>query len=270
MGAREASQAVRALARDFHGHDGGRLELVLTPRFALSCSRELLLEAASLARELDLFVQTHVSEHPDEGRATLEVHDFASDYLGVYEAVGLVGDKTLLAHAIHLSASEWDRVADRGVRVAHCPDSNFFLGSGRMPLAEARRRGVTVGLGTDVAAGRSFDVRETASRAYDSALCLAGPSGDRAAVPTSAELFRMATLEGARALGLEAVTGSLEPGKEADFAVIAVPEHVRGHAELVGQLVFARDLTPVIATYVRGRALWQAREHPRGGGPRHP
>lgn len=259
--ARDAVRAMRELARDFHGHDGGRLELVVTPRFALSCSRELLVAAAEVARDLDLFVQTHVSEHPDEERATLAVHDFASDYLGVYEAVGLAGDKTLLAHAIHLSASEWDRLAERGVRVAHCPDSNFFLGSGRMPLGEARRRGVRVGLGTDVAAGRSFDVRETASRAYDSALCLAGPRGDRADVPSAAELFRMATLEGARALGLDAVTGSLEPGKEADFAVVAVPEHVRAAADLVGQLVFARDLTPVVATYVRGRAVWRAREH---------
>src|SRR5262249_27334823 len=154
----------------------------------------LMEDAARFADRGALPVQTHLSEHPAEAAAVLAEHPFASDYLGVYEATGLVGSRTLLAHAIHLTPSEWDRIADRGARVAHCPDSNFFLGSGRMSLSAARARGVPVGLGSDVAAGRSFDMRRAMSYAYDNALCL----GDR--VPAS-DLFAMATLGGARALG---------------------------------------------------------------------
>src|SRR5205823_2510717 len=124
------------------------------------------------------------------------------DYLDVYDRVGLLGERTLLAHAVHLSTREWDRVAERGAAIAHCPDSNFFLGSGRMWLAEARARGVRVALGSDVGAGRSFDVRRAIAHAYDTALSL----GDRA---DAAELFTIATLGGAHGLGLGGVTGSI-------------------------------------------------------------
>jgi len=178
----------------------------------------------------------------------LAEHPFATDYLGVYDAVGLLGERTLLAHAIHLSAREWDRVAEAGAKIAHCPDSNFFLGSGRMRLAEARVRGITVGLGSDVAAGRSFDIRRAMAYAYDNALCL----GDRL---RAQELFTLATLGGARALGMESVTGSLEVGKEADFLAVELPDHAEGEDALLAQLAFA-DAGRVVRAWVRGVGVY--------------
>jgi guanine deaminase len=243
----DALAACERLASRWHGHDGGRLRFTVTPRFALSCSRALMEDAARLAERAALPIQTHLSEQPAEAAAVLAEHPFASDYLGVYEAVGLVGSRTLLAHAIHLSGSEWDRIAARGAKVAHCPDSNFFLGSGRMNLLAARARGVAVGLGSDVAAGRSFDMRRAMSYAYDNALCL----GERVA---AGELFTMATLGGARALGLEAVTGSLEAGKEADFLALAVPASARTVDELLAQVVFG-DGVRVVRAFVRGERV---------------
>lgn len=243
----EAMAACARLADRWHGHDGGRLGFAVTPRFALSCSRALMEDAARFAAERGLLVQTHVSENPAEGEAVLAEHTFGSDYLGVYEAVGLLGSRTLLAHAIHLSPSEWDRIAGTSARIAHCPDSNFFLGSGRMDLGAARARGVRVGLGSDVAAGRSFDMRRAMAYTYDNALCL----GQRV---TAAELFRMATLGGAEALGLEGVTGSLEAGKDADFVALSIPGKAETTGDLLAQVVFG-DGVRVARTFVRGRAL---------------
>ncbi len=240
----EALAACERLAARWHGHDHGRLGFAVTPRFALSCSRALMEDAARFADANGLLVQTHLAEQPAEGAAVLAEHPFASDYLGVYEAVGLVGPRTLLAHSIHLSPSEWERIAARGARVAHCPDSNFFLGSGRMSLAAARAHGVRVGLGSDVAAGRSFDMRRAMAHAYDNALCL----GDRV---SAGELFAMATLGGAGALGLDATIGSLEPGKEADFLALTLPAHVEGEAEVLAQIAFA-DAGRVERAFVRG------------------
>lgn len=245
-----ADRALRAceeLAAEWHGCDEGRLAFAVTPRFAPSCSRALLEGAARLAADRGLLVQTHVAEHPAEAEETLRVHPFASDYVDVYDRVGLLGERTLLAHAIHLSASEWDRLAERGARVAHCPDSNFFLGSGRMRVNEAFRRRIPVALGTDVAAGRSFSVPRTMASAYDSSLCL----GVRL---SAAALFRMATLGGAEALGLDAVIGSLEPGKEADFIAIELPDYVRGEERMLAAIAFA-DTWRVARTFVRGRAI---------------
>ena len=246
---REAAMAAcTRLAERWHGHDGGRLGFAVTPRFALSCSRALMEDAARFAQDRGLLVQTHLAENPAEGVAVLAEHPFATDYLGVYDAVGLLGERTLLAHAIHLSAREWDRVAETGAKIAHCPDSNFFLGSGRMRLAEARVRGITVGLGSDVAAGRSFDIRRAMAYAYDNALCL----GDRL---RAQELFTLATLGGARALGMESVTGSLEVGKEADFLAVELPDHAEGEDALLAQLAFA-DAGRVVRAWVRGVGVY--------------
>jgi guanine deaminase len=250
----EAMAAAKQLAARWHGHDAGRLGFAVTPRFALSCSRGLMEDAARLAADRGLWIQTHIAENPAEGAAVLAEHPFADDYLGVYEAVGLVGPRTLLAHAIHFSPAEWDRVAARGARIAHCPDSNFFLGSGRMRLAEARARGVVVGLGSDVAAGRSFSMRRAIACAYDNALCL-----DHRIEP--AELFALATLGGARALGLDAAIGSVEEGKEADFVALSLPDHAEDEASVLAQIAFA-DMGRVTRAFVRGREVFSA---PAGG-----
>jgi len=242
----------RRLVTRFHGFDGGRLRFSVTPRFALSCSREMLSAAGALANELDLMVQTHIAENAREGEETLAAHPYARDYLGVYEAAGLLGPRTLLAHAIHLSSAEWDRLAASGARVAHCPDSNLFLNSGRMRLDQARKRGVAVGLASDVAAGRSFDLRRATAYAYDNAQ-LAGFQ------VTPEVLFELATLGGAKALGLSDSVGSLEQGKQADFAVLERPPYEDGIKGALRAATLGSALAPVVSTYIRGRRVWDRR-----------
>lgn len=244
----EALSACVEIAEAFHGFDRGRLHVAMTPRFAPTCSMGLLEEVGRLAEERGLFVQTHLSENLAECARVREVHPWASDYLNVYEKTGLLGPRTLLAHSIHLSSSEWDRVGETNTRIVHCPDSNFFLGSGRMPLAEAKRRKIQVALGSDVAGGRSFDMRLMMSSAYDNALAL-GQTLE------PAELFRMATLGGAEVLGMEREIGSLEAGKDADYCVIELPRYAEGLHDVLSRVVFEREGVRVREAYVRGKRL---------------
>jgi guanine deaminase len=242
-----AMEASAKLIDAWHGHDEGRLGFAVTPRFALSCSREMLDAAGALARSKGLVVQTHVAETPREGEVTLEAHPHARDYLDVYDQAGLLGERTILAHAIHLSEGEWARASERHVAIAHCPDSNFFLGSGRMSLAKAETHRIRVGLGSDVAAGRSFDLRRAMSYAFDNALCL-----DRRLDPS--RLFELATLGGAQVLGLSDRIGSLEVGKEADVIVLGVPALATSKEDVLAAIAF-RDAIPVREVLVRGRRL---------------
>ena len=251
----DAAMAASAelLAR-WHGHERGRLRLSMIPRFAISCTPELLRAAGRFADAHALTLQTHISENLDEIRETLALFPDAGDYLEVYEAHGCAGSRTgpraILAHAIHLSDAEWQRVVDRGLVVAHCPDSNFFLGSGCMPLAEALRRGVRVGLGTDVGAGRSFSLRRTAAAAYDAALVRNDPVAP-------AQLLWLATRGGALALGRGETLGCLAPGFEADLVAIPLPAEVDPSdlGAIVDALLFRHDGPRPCATLVRGLPL---------------
>ena len=243
----DAMAASRRLIRRWHGHQS-RLEFAVTPRFALSCSRKLLVAAGRLTKDFELAVQTHIGETRNEGAATLAAHRYASDYLDVYERAGLIGPRTLLAHAIHLSPSEWKRVGDRGASVVHCPDSNFFLGSGRMRIARANKHGIPVALGSDVAAGRSFSMRRAMAAAYDNAMCVGAPLEPEA-------LFTMATLGGAHALGWQDRIGSLEVGKDADLAVFGLPDQVAGVDGVLAHLLFDSDEPESKMSFVRGCRL---------------
>lgn len=247
MEAGPALEACAQLIERWHDHDEGRLRFCLTPRFALSCSPELLRRAGKLASERGLWIQTHISENREEIRATAAAFPASADYLGVYEDHGLVGDRTLLAHCIWLSEQEWERMARHGASVAHCPDSNSFLGSGCMRLRAATERGIRVGLATDMGAGRTFSMRRVAASAYDAALSL----GDEV---TPEELLWRSTAGGARALGLGERVGRIAPGYEADLVAIDVPAYV-GPDRLVDALLFQHDAGPVRATYVRGQRI---------------
>ena len=118
-----------------------------------------------------------------------------------------------------------------------------------MRLSEARSRGIPVALGTDVAAGRSFDMRRTMASAFDTAVCV----GERA---SPAAIFALATVGGAEALGLSEAIGTLEPGKEADFVALHVPEYVEGMSNVLAQIAFAGDLAYVERAFVRGRMVY--------------
>jgi guanine deaminase len=166
-----------------------------------------------LAARPDVWMQTHLAENPAEIAQTQALFPAAKDYLDVYDRFGLMGPRSVFAHCVHLDDDAFDRMAKAGSSAAFCPTSNLFLGSGLFDLKRAKTHGVKVGMGTDVGAGTSFSVLHTLGEAYK----VGQLRGD---VLDPFQAFYLATLGGARALGLGDKIGSLEPGKEADFLVL--------------------------------------------------
>jgi guanine deaminase len=241
-----ALDALGALADRWHGRDG-RLEIAVIPRFALSCSMGMMQGAAALAAARGLRVSTHLSENPAEVDAVRA--RFGLGYVEVYERAGLLQPGVVMAHCIHPTEAEWARLAAVDAVVAHCPDSNDFLGSGGMPPGQPLR----CVLGTDVAAGRSFRVPRVASAAFDNAL----RQGRRVAPVT---WLWHATAGGAAALGHPEL-GALRPGAPADLALHDLPPWVEDAEAALGWLIFGADAPPCRATWVQGRAVWDRDVH---------
>lgn len=238
-----------ALADRWEGHDEGRLRVAAIPRFALSCSAEIMRRAGELAQGRKLWTSTHVSENRIECEVATSRFK-ARDYLSIYEDCGLVGPRSVYAHCIHFSESEWDRFAASGAVVAHCPDSNDFLGSGGMPIASVVDRQIPLSIGSDIGAGRSFSIPKNLSSVYDNALRQGKMTDPRT-------LFWWGTRGGALSLGADQV-GQIEPGLEADLVCYEAPEWVEGEEALLGWLLLNRDLPLARKTWVRGRAVWGA------------
>lgn len=242
----EAMESMEALVERWHGHDSDRLQVAVIPRFALSCTPRMMRAAGGLADRYGLRVSTHLSENLEECRQVRERFDGAS-YVQVYEELGLVRPGSIFAHGIHLSPGELDRLASAGAAIAHCPDSNAFLGSGGMPLEALRAHGVAIAVGTDVAAGRSFRVTHTLSAAYDNAR-------RQGAELSPAELFWWGTRGGAEVLGVPNI-GLLAPGGEADMVLHDIPEEDDTAERALGSLLFRLDGPPAMRTWVRGREV---------------
>ncbi|HEY3165060.1 MAG TPA: amidohydrolase family protein [Candidatus Limnocylindrales bacterium] len=260
----------RALAERWHGAAGGRLGYAVTPRFAVSCTAELLRESAALAAELGCWWQSHASEDRAEIAEVARLFPEARDYIDVYDRAGALGPRSVLAHAIHLSPREEARLAATGTRIAHCPASNLFIGAGVMPLADRLAAGLVVGLGSDVSGGPDLSMFGSMRMgAYAQQAFRAGAAGDVDVVPPLDPLdwLRLATLDAARVLGLEDAIGSIEPGKEADLIAVdpnaTAPLGPAFEADgllddasmLVSRLIFRGESAMVRAAWVCGRSL---------------
>ena len=242
-----ALEETAALIARWSGAAGGRLDVAITPRFALSCSPALLRGAGALAQRTGAPVQTHLAENPGEVEAVRQANPAHADYTAVYEDVGLVGARTLLAHCIHMSDGELLRLAEAGATAVHCPDSNFYLHSGRFPLARARGCGVSLALGSDVGAGTTFSLVEAMKL---------GNYAQPARVDPRLLLY-MATLGGARGLGWADRIGNFLPGKEADFVVLQ-PGDLLDRADLaeplslLSRLIHLGQAASIEAVFVAG------------------
>jgi guanine deaminase len=248
----------------WHGAADGRLGYAVTPRFAVSCTADLLRESASLARTHDTWWQSHVSEDPFEIDEVRRHFPDARDYVDVYERAGGLGPKSVLAHAIHLSDDELRRLVDSATNVAHCPASNLFLGAGVMPSAKFHAARLSIGLGSDISGGPDasiFSVMRTGAYAQMARRSLVGDEG---AILAPLDWLRAGTLDGARALGLGDAIGSIEAGKEADLIAIdpglvaPLGDHGAGDADptdLMSRLIFRCHPDMVRAAWVRGRRL---------------
>jgi 5-methylthioadenosine/S-adenosylhomocysteine deaminase len=206
---------------------------------------------ATLAEELDLPVHVHLHETADEVTASVGQHGRRP--LERLEALGLLTERLIAVHAVHLTPSEIAALARAGSSVAHCPSSNLKLASGFARIGELLAHGVTVGIGTDGAASNNrLDMFQEMRSA---ALLAKAVAGDAEAMPAR-EALRCATLSGARALGLERRIGSIVPGKDADLTAVslAAPE-TRPCFDPVSHLVYACGREHVTDVWVRGQAV---------------
>jgi guanine deaminase len=251
------------LCRRWHGKDRGRLRYAFTPRFAVSCSGEMLRESAALARQYGAYWQTHLSEDRFEIEEVARLHPGSLDYLDVYDIAGALGPRTIMAHAIHLSDREVARIAESDTAIAHCPASNLFLASGAMNLTRYLDADIRVGLGSDVSAGPELSIFANMRAGAYIQSGLRVRVGDDAIRPLDPlGWLRMATYEGARVLGIEDETGSLEAGRDADLIAVdpRLVAPVPGvdsddPAEVMSRLAFRPHTEMVRAAWVRGRLL---------------
>jgi guanine deaminase len=234
----------------------GRLDYAITPRFAVTSSKEQLEAAGALAREFpQCYVQTHLDENDAEIRRVAELFPDARHYVDVYQRAGLLGPRSVFGHCIHLTDDEVAALSASRSVAAFCPTSNLFLGSGLFDQARLVRAGVRIALATDVGGGTSYSMLRTAAEGYK-ILQL-----NRQPWPALQAIYRM-TLGNARALNLDDRIGSIEVGKEADLVVLdprATPamahrlETVGGDLEVeLFALITIGDDRAVRQTYVAG------------------
>jgi 5-methylthioadenosine/S-adenosylhomocysteine deaminase len=240
-----------AIRQRWDGAAGGRLRAAFAPRFAVSCSRELLEAVASLSADLRVLVHTHASESRDEVDVVRKLSGGLSN-LEYLAATNLATPLLCAAHCVWVDEREQALLRDRDVKVMHCPGSNLKLGSGIAPVVEMRAQGICVSLGADGAAcNNRLDMFDEMRLAATLQAMRKAPGA-----LTARDALWMATREGAKTLGLEAEIGSIESGKRADLILVDRRRtHVSPDPDVWSTLVYAARGTDVSLTMVDGQVL---------------
>ncbi|MHC4831212.1 MAG: 5'-deoxyadenosine deaminase, partial [Planctomycetota bacterium] len=241
------------LCDTWHGAEAGRIRYGFAPRFALSCTEELFRGIAKAARERDARIHTHASENRDECRIVREMT--GRDNIDFFDAIGLTGEDLVLAHCIHLSENEERILAERGVKVAHCPSSNLKLGSGICRVPELLARGISVSIGAD---GAPCNNNLDAFVEMRLAALIQKPRLGPEAMPAQ-RVLELMTIEGARALGLLDEIGTIETGKLADLTVLDLDDvgTIPGD-DIYARIVYAAQSRHVHSVFVGGQCLVDA------------
>lgn len=233
------------------GAEDGRLGYAFAPRFILSCSEDLLRDTAALARERGVRVHSHAAEHAEERAAVKSI--LGVDDVEALARCGISGPHCVLAHGVQLRRPEMRRIAREQTRFVHCPSANLKLASGIADVRAMRRAGIVVGLGADGAPCNNRMDPWTELRL--AALLAKARTGDAAALGAM-EALELATIDGARALGIDHLVGSIEPGKRADLTVVRLDGlHLAPPTDVVGTLVYACTAADVRHVVIDGRGV---------------
>ncbi|PYT02353.1 MAG: N-ethylammeline chlorohydrolase [Acidobacteria bacterium] len=244
-----------ALLERWNGQAEGRIRYCFAPRFAISCTQELLERVGRLSRERGVMIHTHASENRDE--IELVERETGRRNIEYLNDVGLAAPNVVLAHCVHLDSEEMEVLSRTGTHVAHCPSSNLKLGSGLAPVFEMLERGISVSLGAD---GAPCNNRLDMFTEMRTAALIQKALHGAEALP-ALRVLRMATIDGARALGLDQETGSIEAGKRADLILLNVDRpHMTPHPNPVSTIVYAAEASDVETVLIDGHVLMRARE----------
>ncbi|KAI1478010.1 guanine deaminase [Daldinia eschscholtzii] len=247
--------------------EGALLKHVLTPRFAISCSPELLDGLGELAKSNpDLPIQTHFNEAEQEMKFTKELFpQFEGSEADLYEHYGLLNERSILAHCCHMSEHELSSIAKLGCGVAHCPISNMTVGGGFMaaPVREFLRRDIKVGLGTDSGGGFSSSILDAMRQALVASNAREVMSGGKDKGLHISELFYLATLGGAKVCGLDSKIGNFENGKEFDALLIdarapgimTILDDEDSTEMIFNKFIMTGDDRNIKEVYIRGRLV---------------
>jgi len=244
-----------ALIKKWHGQADGRIRCCFAPRFAISCTAELLAEVAELAKLHNVMIHTHASENKSE--CEIVESETGKRNILYLDSVGITGSHVVLAHCVHLDTEEMETLMRTKTNVAHCPSSNLKLGSGLARVAEMLARRIPVSIGADGAPCNNrldmFTEMRTAALLQKLAH---GPE-----VLPAARVLRMATIDGAQALGLEPEIGSIEVGKRADVIMVDLKKlHASPSPDVVSAIVYSAQASDVRTTIIDGRLLMRDRQ----------
>jgi len=252
----ESIAASIELLERWHDAADGRIRYCFAPRFALSCTGDLLSRVGELARERRVMVHTHASENRSE--CELVERDSGLRNVAYLHSLGISGEHVVLAHCVHLDDAELDTLAKTKTNVAHCPSSNLKLGSGIAPVSAMLERGISVSLGADGAAcNNRLDMFTEMRTMALLQKALHGPE-----VVPAARALRMATIDGAKALGLENEIGSLEIGKRADVIIVALNKvhSIPRSRQLASALVYSAQASDVRDVLIDGAVVLRERK----------
>lgn len=242
------------LLKAWHGKADGRIRYCFAPRFALSCSSQLLSQVATLAKQYEVMIHTHASENKNE--CALVESETGKRNVTYLDSLGLSGAHVVLAHCVHLDDHEFEILTRTRTNVAHCPSSNLKLGSGVAEVTKMIERGVSVSLGADGAACNNRLDMLTELRSM--ALLQKATHGPEA-LPANQSL-RIATTEGAKALGVENEIGSLETGKRADVIVVDLNTlHATPYSDAISALVYSSQPSDVRTVIINGELVMKDR-----------
>ena len=246
-----ALQESADLCERWHGAAGGRLRYGFAPRFAPSCTGPLLRAVSDLAEKAGAVIHTHAAETPLE--LELVKRGRGNDEIAYLDSVGISGPRAALAHCVWVDKEGIGRLARQATNVVHCPSSNLKLGSGIAPIPEMLAAGCRVGIGAD---GAPCNNRLDAFAEMRLAALIQKPRRGPDALPAT-QVLELATLGGARALGLEAEIGSIEEGKRADLVVLDLegPHTQPEDADLVSRIVYSASAADVQHVLVDGKVV---------------
>ena len=247
----EEIKTSRKLAEQFHNVEDGRIKYAFAPRFVLTCSEKLLKETREMMNDFpgSLF-HSHASENE---RELAEVRKrYNKENIEYFHSINVIDDHSVLAHCIHVNENEINILKEKKVRVAHCPSSNLKLGSGVADIPKYMKKGISVSLGAD---GAPCNNSLSAFMEMRLAALIQKPIYG-ASVMDAETVFRLATIEGAKALHIDDETGSIEEGKKADLVLIDLDNPYKiysGEEENVySNIVYSSSKEDIIYVMVNG------------------
>jgi 5-methylthioadenosine/S-adenosylhomocysteine deaminase len=242
------------LAKEFHNSSNGRIKYAFAPRFVLSCSEELLIETSNMQKDFEgALYHTHSSENKGEIEAVRA--KTGMENIEYFDSIGILGNRTILAHGIHVNEKEIEILKNTATRISHCPSANLKLASGTANIPRYLDEGISVSLGADGPPCNNnlsmFTEMRLASLIQKP---LHGPT-----VMDAKTVFRLATIEGAKALGIENEVGSIEVGKKADLVTLDLdnPEQplLVDENNIYSAIIYSSSPRHVKSVFIDGRQV---------------